>query len=1213
MNKNVNDFALRLWYDEEAPKINENSPSAHTRLPYEPDIGWERWSLPIGNGYFGANVFGRTETERIQITEKTMQNPPTFFKDEIPYFVGGLNSFSETYIDIGHTNVSDYKRYLDLKNAISGVEYTCNDIRYTREYFVSYPNKALVIRLDADKTGALSFTLRPTIPYKQSFGGYEGDGVKKTGTVTSSVKNGIGYIELSGALEYYGIDFLGIYEVYTNGGTVEVSSAKHTYTDNDGSVITEDIGTIRVTNADSAYIIATFGTDYELSSEVFTSKESEMPTHRTTLGDTRNKVLGYMNDIENLICGKSYDEAYGLLRDSHVADYKALFERASLDLGINEADLSLTTDELLCEYKNGRKSAYLETLLFQYGRYLLISSSREGTLPANLQGVWNTYNMPPWACDYTHNINVEMNYWPAFSTNLAETFKAYVSYNEAYMAQAKLYADELIKKYNPHSFGKDGGNGWVLGDHTTAYRYASHRSAGNIGFMTQVFWEWYSYTKDQKALRYVYEILTDAARSITKCVEPDENGNYLVQNCDSPEMYVNGVWYYTSGTAYAQSFAYLNNYNALRAARALGIDFNDEALLSSEEYSILNTVMEQLDKYDPIGVGLSGQIKEFREEDFYCSIGDEPKHRHTSQLVGLYPGDLINSTTPAWLDAAKVTLNERGDRATGWGIAFKLNLWTRTKDGNRSYKLLNSLITTSIAENLWDLHPPFQIDGNFGATAGISEMLLQSHEGYIAPLSAIPTEWSSGSYSGLVARGNFVVGAVWDKGYAKFFTVTSGCGGAATIYYPTISAATVTDEDGAPIKYEIVGKDLISFNTEAGKTYLISGLQPIDIPEAPKSVTLAEDDKGGIKLTWDCSKNAAKYKIYKAVENAKAYTPIGEAAAELFDYKIEDGEVRSRITFAVTSVSGNGIESERTLAYRNPCVITEYGVIPAKCSSLPFAVFEKNETGYSYKGSFNSFNEAENTIAKFSETRENLNSAVIYMLKNAIISNLGDKSISNRGIEGANVTLDMARRTLVLHDSLFDVDTAKTDGFKFTVKNGKILTAHHSVVEAYSSKKTNGSADRQCSIEFKNVIFGRERSVNKTEPLFVLRDNTDGNGLKIDISLEDCTIDYISTTEVRPLTLFDLAEESDGSIISVTVTGGNVKLRSLRALPLFNGKSDSRIVFAKNENGERTSFKLTDDEAPDIVFNTDDGEKALSFVSRERVHFTRYTYYTISY
>lgn len=1204
---------LLLHYSQEAPMDNENSPTAHTRCEGGPDIGWEQWSLPIGNGYFGANVFGRTETERIQITEKTLQNPAMFFKDEIPYFVGGLNSFSETYIDFGHNKVSDYRRYLDLNNAISGVEYIYSDVKYTREYFVSYPHKALVIRLDADKSGELSFTLRPTIPYKQSFGGYEGDGVAKTGTVTSAVKNGVGYIELSGALVYYGIDFLGIYRVYTNGGAVDASSAVHTYTDKDGTIVTENVGTIKVTNADSAYIIATFCTDYELSSEVFTSAESDMPTHRTTLEDTKSKLLGYMKELEDSIHGKDYDETYKFLKNRHVTDYKALFERVSLDLGINESDLSITTDKLLENYKNGKKSAYLETLLFQYGRYLLISSSREGTLPANLQGVWNTYNVPPWACDYTHNINVEMNYWPAFSTNLAETFRAYVSYNDAYTEQAKLYADELVKKYNPMSYGKDGGNGWVLGDHTTPYRYASHKSAGNIGFMTQVFWEWYSYTKDPAALRYVYKILVDAARYITKCVKPDENGIYLVQDCDSPEMYVNGEWYYTTGTTYAQSFAYLNNYNALEAAKAIGIDLNNEALLSQEEYSVLKTVMLQLDKYDPINVGLSGQIKEFREEDYYCSIGDEPKHRHTSQLVGLYPGNLINFTTPAWLDAAKVTLNARGDKATGWGIAFKLNLWTRTKDGNRSYNLINSLITTCIAPNLWDLHPPFQIDGNFGATAGISEMLLQSHEGYIAPLSAIPNDWHTGSYSGLVARGNFEVCAVWENGCAKSFTITSKSGGTATVYYPTITTSILTDEYGTAIEYAVIDKDLISFNTEVGKTYLISGLTPVVIPEPPKNVTFNENDDNCVSLSWSKSQKAVKYKIYKAVDNAKSYTLIGETTSAFFNCKIENQERKSRITFAITAVSEKDRESERVLSYRTPCVVTEYGVIPAKNSSLPFAVFEKIGTEYSYIGSFDNYRDISNTIAELSNSRYNTVSAVIYMLKNAEISGLNSDENTNKVIPNANMTLDMAKRTLVLYDTLFDIDTAKSNGFKFSAKNGKILTAHRSVLEVYSSEKKNTAKPVCCSVEFENVIFGRERSVNKTEPLLILKEHTHGNGIRIDISLKSCTIDYISTTEVRSLTLFDFAKPSAGSVISLTIAGGSVNLRSLRSLPLFNGKNDKRIIFSKNESGSRTAFKLTDDKIPDMIFNTDEGERALKFVKRERVHFTRYMHYTISY
>ena len=571
MKEKKNSIPLKLWYD----KPGSIFPSEHKpRVPNgsdEVDEAWEKWSLPIGNGFFGANVFGRCEVERIQISEKTLVNPHSLNVGDTMYIVGGTNSFSETFIDFGHDSnaVTEYKRYLDLKTAISGVGYKYGDVTYTREYFVSYPDRALVIRLDADEDGALSFTLRPTIPYKQSYRGFAGDGITKSGEVSSKVENGIGEIELSGTMGYYGVDFIGIYRVYANGGTVSASSVQHTYTDTDGTQITDTNGTITVQGAKSAYIIATLGTDYELSSDIFTSPETNKPTKKTTLLDAKLKVQGYLNAINGRISGKDFEDAYRVLKERHVDDHSRLFGRVRVNLGCCEEDLNLPTDVLLDNYKNGAVSTYLETLLFQYGRYLLIASSRNGSLPANLQGVWNTYNMPAWACDYTHNINVEMNYWPAFQTNLAETFDAYVSYNKAYMKQAERYADDIIKEMNPDVYGKDGGNGWVLGDHTTAYKYSSHRSAGNLGFMTQVFWDWYEYTKSPEVLQYVYRLLVNAARYVTKCVKPDENGKYLIQHCDSPEMYVNGAWYYTSGTTYAQSFSYLNNYYALSAAKEL--------------------------------------------------------------------------------------------------------------------------------------------------------------------------------------------------------------------------------------------------------------------------------------------------------------------------------------------------------------------------------------------------------------------------------------------------------------------------------------------------------------------------------------------------------------------------------------------------------------------------------------------------------------------
>ncbi len=876
---------------------------------------WERWSLPLGNGYFGVNVFGRTDTERLTIADKTLANYHASWFNSL----GGLNTFSETYIDFGHaeSSVSDYERTLDLHTAVSTVSYTCEGVKYTREYFTSYPDKALIIRLTADRAGKLSFTLRPTIPYRQDKAydetftkNLKDNNAGKSGTVTATVSDGTGQIELAGTMENYGVDFVGLYRVYTDGsGTVTAGTAENFHKNSDGSIVTDRDGFIRVEGARDAYIVLTLGTDYELSPDVFTTDTAHKPTHKTTPDDARRKVNGYLSAITARTAGLSYADGYDALKTAHLTDYQKLFGRVSLHFHCSAAETKKTTDRLLSDYKEGKGGTYLEVLYFQYGRYLLIASSRKGALPAHLQGAWNRYNYSPWSSGYWHNVNVQMNYWPAFSTNLAETFESYVDYNAAYMKAAKAYADAVIKKYNPVEYGKDGGNGWVIDTGAYPYGIGSNRSAGNLGFTTQLFWEYYAHTQDKDILKnVVYPVLADATRYITKCVKEDGNGHFLVEHCDSPEQFKDGVWYWTSGTTYAQTFAYLNNYHTLLAARAAGID------LSAVD-GILATVMAQLDKYDPIIVGLSGQIKEFREEKYYGDIG-EHTHRHISHLVGLYPGDIINGTTPAWLDAAKYVLTERGDKATGWGVAHRLNLWARTKDGNRAYRLLRQLLNNNTATNLWDLHPPFQVDGNFGGTAGISEMLLQSHEGYIEPLAAIPDAWATVSYSGLVARGNFAVGVSWKDGVMTTLDITSGVGGPCLVKADGAEFVVVTTASGKTVN-RTVKDGIISFETEAGERYLLSGFAAKLRTAAVDSLkaTCAED---AVRLLWEAVNGAVSYRVYKAVGSAPRYTLVADTDETVCICRRAPAETADRATYAVTAVSADGAESDRTLAYVLP-------------------------------------------------------------------------------------------------------------------------------------------------------------------------------------------------------------------------------------------------------------------------------------------------------
>ena len=947
---NKSDIPLMLWYDEEAPTTaTENHPIGTTRYPLEADDSWEEWSLPIGNGYFGANIFGRTETERIQLSEKTITNPNEYIDGTS---IGGLNNFSETYIDFGHKNsrVSEYKRYLDLKTAISGVEYVYEGVKYTRELFTSYPDKVLVIRLDADTQGALSFTLRPTIPYEQDYMTTPGDNISKHGTVVSTVENGVGKIELTGKMGYYDIDFMGLYKVYTTDGTVKASTTQHTYEDTAGVSHTDTDGTIVVENATSAYIVVTLDTDYQLTEELFTSDDdlnnclkydnlpafnTVKPTYTTGLDFTRARVEAAMTAAEAQLAGKSYYEGYAALKSRHIEDYSALFGRMTLNIDCDPIDYKCTTDDLLDYYSDGYESNYIETLLFQYGRYMLIASSRAGSVPAHLQGVWNTYNSPPWASNYTHNINVQMNYWPAFSTNLAETFQPYVDYSQAYMTAAGKWAD-LAVIWNDFSsrYNKDGDNGWVIGHAATPYRISYDSSPGNVGFTTQLFWEQYAFTMDKEQLReIVYPMLYSAAQFITKMVIQDADGHYLVAKCDSPEQYVNGQWYFTSGTTYAQSFSYLNNYHLLLAAKELGIDLEDNGVLSKAENEVLKTVLQQIDKYDPIIVGLSGQIKEFREEQYYGDLG-EYQHRHIAHLVSLFPGNIINSTTPAWIDAAKVTLTERGIGGVGWAAAWKVALWARTKDGDTAHQILSELISVCMAPNLWDLHmgeskDTFQIDGNFGATAAIAEMLLQSDSGYVEPLAALPSAWTSGSYTGLVARGNFEVSAEWENGTATLFNITSRSGERLSVYYPTVAGARVCTPDGKDVPFAVENNNLISFDTVVGETYILYGFEEQVKPNAPTDFKYEREGLGEFSFSWKPSFDAAEYNIYVAVESQPDYTLLGTTEDISFSYTPTEDE-NARMTFALTAVSEDGAESNRILCYFNPVMSDPDNILSGK-------------------------------------------------------------------------------------------------------------------------------------------------------------------------------------------------------------------------------------------------------------------------------------------
>lgn len=960
------DKELKLWYDE--PAIDDDKGStvgvsvekervSATNLwarKHENLKGWEEQALALGNGYMGAKVFGGVEHERIQLTENSLLTPKW-----------GVSNFAETYIDFDYGADfdesklgNDYIRDLDLRTAVSTVSYTYDGVKYTREMFTSYPAKVMVIRLTSEEEGKLSFTLRPTIPYLGEYGGFTKEQVNadktsnessyatlgRTGTVIAEKNGDKNTVTVSGTMTGFGVDYEGIYQVVPEGGSVTVSNTTNADGETDG-------GTVTVKGATSAVIYIAIGTNYPISGDEKTGakiepwafdnarREAGAPAAKAkmdTMPDPHSKVL---ERLEGAVL-KCYED----LKAEHIADYKKYFDRTDIDLG--GVNPGYTTDELVGAYDSewkthqynglngtaGRKGCeeynhYLEELMFHFGRYMLIASSREGALPPNLSGVWNRYRLALCNAGYWHNINQQMNYSLTFVSNLSELFECYMDFYEA-MAP-KLYKDSsaVIKSQNPDNYSEDpdniGKNGWNMCTGIEAfYGYAivGNQVDGNAtgAWTAEMFWDYYTFTGDMNVLERIYPVVYGSANYMSRLVVKQEDGTYITKVSGSPEQTLVTE---TSGSGFDQQGAHDIITYALKATEILGEKRAKDLLADGIEFAKdIDRMKTVVDHLDPIIIGESGQIKEFREEKYYADLG-EKNHRHISHLIGTYPGTTVNNDTPAWKDAVKRTLELVGYGGCDiWEWPAKVIqhslTWARVGDAESAYNWMQRHLDLAVMNNLWSECRCIQVEGNFGATAHAAEMLLQSHNERIEPLAALPLAWKSGAYRGLIARGGFEISAEWSDGKLTKVAVLSNQGNTAKLHYPGIATGelTVTASDASAIAVTITGEDDISFDTIKGVTYTVSGFTAAEKVTAPTDVTPTEKN-GIVTLKWNESADASSYNVYVAEGSSPDYTLVAgniTTCGYTFEKARDAGQ---RYTYAVTATDKTGRESDRACAF----------------------------------------------------------------------------------------------------------------------------------------------------------------------------------------------------------------------------------------------------------------------------------------------------------
>ena len=838
---------LKLRYKTPAERTNE---------------GWEKYSLPIGNGYSGASVFGGTDAERVQFTTNAFANT---------FRLGGVSNFLELYVDF-NDKARDYERGLDLRTGVAYSEYLSDFGKTVRKAFFGYPDNVFVYHAEFAKPKDL-LRVRAEIPYL-------GDRPLDEGGRTGEVKTRGDEIEILGTLPSRDLKYFAKVAVAT-----------------DGEKRCEN-GEIVVTNALYADIYVAFDTSYRLCPEAFS-------THKAVGNDPTGKVVARLENALKL--------GYEKLLERHVADFSSLMNRAEFDLG--GKDDGRATDELLQSYREGNAEPYLEEIYYQYGRYLLISSSRKGTPPASLQGVWTVHDKSPWGSGFWHNINIQMNYWHAFSANIAEAFDAYADFFKAYLPEAEKNAKAWIKETNPEN--AEGDCGWIIGTGAFCYEVEgknpnSHSGPGTGGLTAKMFYDAYDFTRDEEFLKkYAYPAVHGMAKFLKKTLR-DYDGRKLCSFSASPEQILSGEWvnehkyqqyYHTVGCSFDQQMVKEIFEDDLKLSEALGI--SDE---------VTRYERENINALDPVRVGYSGQIKEYDEERFYGEIG-EAKHRHLSQLVALMPGEQITSDTPATLDAAKITLDYRGDESTGWALAHRLCSRARTGEGDHAYILLQNLLKTRTHPNLWDVHPPFQIDGNFGATAGMTEMLLQSHGGYISLLPSIPKEWKNLKFKGLKARGNFEISLDYKDGIIEKCEVISYKGEPITLYYGGETDEITVCGSGAEIPVKRADSK-ISFCTTAGETYRLSGFKKRVNRLIARDLT-AKWQKNGAELEWQNDGN--EYDVFRATESETQYTLIGKSKSGEFTDREYSENKKARLTYKLLlSGSDKKGRGNGALAVLNP-------------------------------------------------------------------------------------------------------------------------------------------------------------------------------------------------------------------------------------------------------------------------------------------------------